>query len=277
MTTTPTPPPYILGNTDAEHGRLIRQAAALAPTTERLFRDAGIGPGMRVLDIGAGVGEVSLLIARLVGPGGSVTGIDRDAAALTKARSRAVAAGAQNVHFVEGDVADFESNTPFDAVAGRFILQFIPNPAAVIRLLACRVRPGGVMVFQEPSWASASPHAAHLPLRSACIELFCEALRRGGAQPDMGLALFRGFSDCGFPAPHMRIDIPIGHDLPSRRWLYELLCTVRPRFETLGISSDAVGDFDTLEERLDTELSAARSYATFVGLVGAWSRKPISG
>jgi SAM-dependent methyltransferase len=274
MATTSSPPPYILGNTNAEHERLIRQAAGVAPTTERLFRDAGIGPGMRVLDVGAGVGDVSLLAARLVGPNGSVTGIDRDAAALAKARSRAAAAGAEHVRFVESDVSGVQADTPFDAVVGRFILQFVSDPVTVLRSLAARVRPGGVLVFQEPSWASVLPHVEHLPLRSACVELFCEILRRGGAQPDMALTLFRSFPDSGLPAPHMRIDIPIGHDLPSRRWLYELLCTVRPRFEGLGISSAAIGDFATLEERLDSELSTARSYATFVGLVGAWSRKP---
>src|SRR6266404_4235403 len=47
---------YALGSTDAEQARLIRQAALLAPFTERFFRGAGIGPGQRVLDIGSGVG-----------------------------------------------------------------------------------------------------------------------------------------------------------------------------------------------------------------------------
>ena len=56
---------YALGNTDAEHERLIRQAARLAPLTERLFREAGIGAGQRVLDLGSGVGDVAMLAARL--------------------------------------------------------------------------------------------------------------------------------------------------------------------------------------------------------------------
>ena len=61
---------YALGSTDAEHERLILQAARLAPLTERLFREAGIGPGQRVLDLGSGVGDVAMLVARLVGPSG---------------------------------------------------------------------------------------------------------------------------------------------------------------------------------------------------------------
>jgi ubiquinone/menaquinone biosynthesis C-methylase UbiE len=74
--------PYALGSTDAEHERLIRQAARLAPLTERLFREAGIGPGQRVLDLGSGVGDVAMLVARLVGPSGEVVGIEP-----TRARS----------------------------------------------------------------------------------------------------------------------------------------------------------------------------------------------
>jgi hypothetical protein len=59
MTTTGPAAPYVLGSTDAEHERLIRQAARLDPFTERLFRDAGIGSGQRILDVGSGVGDVA--------------------------------------------------------------------------------------------------------------------------------------------------------------------------------------------------------------------------
>jgi len=66
---------YALGYTNAEYDRLIRQAARIAPITERLFSEAGIGPGQRVLDLGSGVGDVAMLAARLVGPAGEVVGI----------------------------------------------------------------------------------------------------------------------------------------------------------------------------------------------------------
>jgi len=57
---------YILGWSDAEQDRLIRQAILLAPMTEQLFREAGIGAGQRVLDIGSGIGDVAMMAARLV-------------------------------------------------------------------------------------------------------------------------------------------------------------------------------------------------------------------
>src|SRR6266481_4888988 len=95
--------PYALGSTDAEHERLIRQAAGLAPLTERLFREAGIGPGQRVLDIGSGVGDVAVLAARLVGPSGEVMGVERDSRSIARARARVAKAGVHNVSFIQSD------------------------------------------------------------------------------------------------------------------------------------------------------------------------------
>jgi cyclopropane fatty-acyl-phospholipid synthase-like methyltransferase len=59
---------YLLGHTDREQQRLIRQGRALAPLTEHFLRGAGITSGMRVLDIGCGMGDVTILVAELVGP-----------------------------------------------------------------------------------------------------------------------------------------------------------------------------------------------------------------
>src|SRR5258708_38168890 len=146
---------YALGSTDAEQARLIRQAALLAPFTERFFRGAGIGPGQRVLDIGSGVGDVAMLAARLVGPSGEVVGIERDAKSIARARTRVAEAGLLNVTFTQTDVSQVPDNEPFDAAVGRFILMFLPDPVAVVRSLARLVPPGGVVAFQEPSSAPA--------------------------------------------------------------------------------------------------------------------------
>src|SRR6266581_6146422 len=118
--------PYALGSTDAEHERLIRQAARLAPLTERLFRDAGISPGQRVLDLGSGVGDVAMLAARLVGPSGEVMGAERDARSIARARARVAEAGLHNVSFTQSDVSQITDRKPFDAAVGRFILMWLP-------------------------------------------------------------------------------------------------------------------------------------------------------
>src|SRR5258705_3582442 len=104
---------YALGYTNAEHDRLIRQAKRIAPTTERLFREAGIGPGQRVLDLGSGVGDVAMLAAKLVGPSGEVVGIERDASSIARAKARVAAAGLRNVSFTQADVNQIERDKPF--------------------------------------------------------------------------------------------------------------------------------------------------------------------
>src|SRR5512133_2934569 len=115
MTTIRPSTDYPLGNTDAEHERLIRQAKRVAPITERFFREAGIGPGQRVLDLGSGVGDVAMLVARLVGPSGEVVAVERDRNSIAKASARVTEAGFQNVSFSESDLSEIADQKPFDA------------------------------------------------------------------------------------------------------------------------------------------------------------------
>ena len=110
---------YILGWSDAEQDRLIRQATLLAPMTERLFREAGIGAGQRVLDIGSGVGDVAMITARLVGPSGEVVAIERNADYIARARERISALGLRNVTFIRADLNDVAVTEHFDAAVGR--------------------------------------------------------------------------------------------------------------------------------------------------------------
>ena len=265
---------YVLGNNAAEHARLTRQASMVAPSTERLFRGAGIAAGQRVLDVGSGVGDVALLTAAIVGRSGSVVGIDRDSIALTKARARAAAIGASQIQFVEGDISEFRCGGDFDAVVGRFILMYMPDPSAIVRSLGRLLRPGGVIVFQEPSWASFFACARHLPLRTACGELVCDTFRRAGAEPDMPLTLFQALLDGGFPTPNINLETLMAFDAAGRRWISELIVSLRPRFTDLGVGTGPVGDLDTLDDRLEREVVQSRSYVPMTGLVGAWSWKP---
>jgi 2-polyprenyl-3-methyl-5-hydroxy-6-metoxy-1,4-benzoquinol methylase len=267
-------PQYALGSTDREHERLIRQAARLAPLSERLFREAGIGPGQRVLDLGSGVGDVAMLAARLVGPSGEVVGIERDSRSIARARSRVAEAGFRNVSFTQSDVNQIASVQPFDAAIGRFILQFLAEPVAVLRSLSRLVRPGGVLAFQEVSYAPFLLLSAHLPLWSAAACLLHEALRRSGASTEIGLALRRIFPEAGLPPPTMHMEILLGGDPEFTRWIYDLLCSLRPQIQQLNLSLDELGDFATLPERLQAEVAESKTVVPFVALVGGWSRKP---
>ena len=110
---------YVLGHTSVEQQRLIRQARVLAPLTERFLRDAGISSGMRVLDIGCGVGDVTMIAAQLVGTAGHVTSIDLDQGSIETAQRRAVAFGLENTSFNRADIAEYVPPNLFDAIVGR--------------------------------------------------------------------------------------------------------------------------------------------------------------
>jgi ubiquinone/menaquinone biosynthesis C-methylase UbiE len=274
MTTERATTTYVLGSTDAEHQRLVRQAAIFNPFTERLFRDAGLGPGQRVLDLGSGLGDVSMLVARLVGPSGAVVGLDRDMASIAKARTRIAEVGLGNVTFTESEITQIELTEPFDAIVGRLILEFLPNPGVVVKALCEKLRPGGILVIQDACWGPFLKLCSSLPLRSKCADLIYQSFRRSGTNMDMELVLYRTFQEARLPKPSMRIEIPIGDDPDMRRYVYDLFCSLLPRMQQHNISTEAVGDLANLWNRLETEATALKSFGVCQGLVGAWSKKP---
>jgi len=143
---------YVLGHSDRELNRLSMQARLIDPITRQIFQDAGIARDMRVLDLGTGAGDTAFLAAEMVGDTGEVVGVDRAPAALAVARGRAKAQSLNNIDFQEGDPAEMTFENQFDAVIGRYVLQFQRDPATMLRKLAGHVRPGGTIVFHELDW-----------------------------------------------------------------------------------------------------------------------------
>jgi len=265
---------YALGNTDAEHERLIRQAARLAPLTERLFREAGIGAGQRILDLGSGVGDVAMLAARLAGSSGEVVGVERDPRSVARARARVAEAGLHNVRFMQSDVDQIASDKPFDAAVGRFILMYLPDPVAVLYSLSQVLRPGGILAFQEPAWSSSFALAANLPLWSAALSVSRETFEHSGANPELGLRLYKMFQEAGLPAPTMSLEVELGNDCNFTRNACDALCSLRPQIERLNVSVARLGGFHDLQLRLQSEVEEAGTVVGWPGIVGAWSRKP---
>jgi len=272
MTTSRRSADYPLGNTDAEYERLIRQAARVAPITERFFREAGIGLGQRVLDLGSGVGDVAMLVARLVGPSGEVVAIERDPRSIAKARARVTEAGFHNVSFNESNVDEVLDGKPFDAAVGRFILMYLPDPVAALRSISQVVRLGGVFVFQEPCWVPVLAHLASLPLWFATASLIDKTMR-ASANHDMGTELYQTFVEAGLPEPVMRMELPLGKEPYLAQWYYDTLCSLRPQVEQLHLPIESLGNLDTLVHRLQAEVAESKTVACWFASVGAWCRQ----
>ena len=260
---------YALGSTEAEYARLVRQAAWLAPHTERLFLEAGIGPGQRVLDLGSGAGDVALIAAQLVGPSGSVVGVERDLQSIERARRRMADLGHAHVRLLQSDVGQIPTDEIFDAVVGRYILMFVPDPVSVLRSTTRILRRGGVLAFQEPDWTRFLEEAAQFPLWSAGTTLLVGTLQRCGTNTEFGTTLSRTFQDAGLPAPIVRTDCLIG----SESWLPDCLHSLRPKMIELRLPFEVLGDFETLHERLNDEVLAMKARTPLPSIVSAWSQK----
>jgi len=216
-----------------------------------------------------------MLLARLVGPSGEVVGVERDANSIARAKERVAAAGLRNVNFLNTDVNNIVAEEPFDAVAGRFILVFLPDPVSVLRSAVRLVRPGGIVAFQEPSWTAMLALGTRLPLWSRTRQLIHEILLGSGAIPEMGIALYRVFQDAGLPPPKMHLEMPLGNDADFIRLTSDLLCSLRPLAEQHKVYFKELGDLDTLQDRICAEVAAANTVVSLIGVVGAWSRKSI--
>jgi ubiquinone/menaquinone biosynthesis C-methylase UbiE len=264
---------YVLGHTSVEQERLIRQARVLAPLTERFLRDAGISSGMRVLDIGCGMGDVTMIAAQLVESAGQVTSIDLDQASIETAQRRAAAFGFENTSFHRADIAEYVPSNPFDAIIGRLVLQFVPDPAAIIKHLYGLLRPGGLLALQEPTWKLWLTYTAHLPLRLSVTEVARDAFQAGGARTEMEQQLYQGFIAAGMHAPQLRVELPVGNSPEFRSLLPDLLAALMPGITSKGMAVDHLGDLNTLRDRLDQELDSRNSFASYVALIGAFGRR----
>lgn len=144
---------YILGHDEQALERLIRQSDYWAADTRAFLQRAGLAPGMRVLDLGNGAGDVALLAATLVVSSGVVVSVDRAPEAMQRATQRAAQLNIANVQFMQADINAFEPEGMFDAIIRRLVLMYLPDPAAVLRQLAAHVTPGGTAVGVPRAWS----------------------------------------------------------------------------------------------------------------------------
>jgi ubiquinone/menaquinone biosynthesis C-methylase UbiE len=266
---------YILGHSDREIRRLIHQATILRPITERLLRGAGIRPGMRVLDLGCGAGDVSFLAAELVGVSGTVVGIDRGREAIAVARRRALAAGLRNVHFEEAAVGAFSGIEPFDMVVGRYVLIHQPDPVGFIHTAAGLGRPGGVLAFHELGVHRQSIQSVPgVALWQQAWEWIRLAFESVAPHCDAGDRLIEHYSRAGLATPTLSCECPAGggDDSPLFAWIAETLKSFLPQIIKMRIVPEDTIAVETFEARLRAAAVEARSQVVGPPQFCAWAR-----
>jgi ubiquinone/menaquinone biosynthesis C-methylase UbiE len=267
------PVEYSLGYSDAEAKRLAKQAALFEDLTEDVLRRAGLVHGMDVLDVGCGVGDVSSLAARMVGPRGSVLGVDRASSSVAMAQKRFCSQETTNLRFDRADLDAFETTRTFDAVIGRFVLAHLPNPAAILSRLRRFVKPGGIIVFQEmdQSTLACVPKA---DLHSRVIQWMVRGASAGGQDLEMGSKLFSVFVKAGLPQPTMIAAgrVEGGPQSYADEILAGVVQSLLPTIVRFGIASEAEIRIDGLVDRLRSESATTDCVVFLPRLVGAWSR-----
>ena len=271
---------YPFQSSAAERRRLIAQDGLVAASTQRLFEAAGIAPGMRVLDIGSGAGDVALLAARLVGSRGSVLGIDCDPAQVAFAAERAATAGSSNVRFVAGDFRDLALESAVDAIVGRLVLMYAQDPLDALRRVTRNLRSGGVIALQESMVDYDGPALIEPAdsLAAEVVEWFRAGFRHAGVHARMGVRLFGLMREAGLtPSTQIDMSVPIqqGPDGALFKILTALVRSQMPAIIASGIATEAEIDIDTLEQRLIADAPASGVVGYFhTGHVGVWARKP---
>jgi SAM-dependent methyltransferase len=247
-------------------------ADSVANITERLLFDAGIRPGMSVLDIGCGRGDVSFLVARLVGSQGRVVGVDRDGGAIATARQRAAELGVTNATFVEGDFGDpVELRGAVDAVVGRRVLMYQIDPVAALRRLVTLLRPEGLVVFQEHDGTIGALSRAALPLHAQVRDWMWRTVASEGGNIHIGFELEAIFTAAGLAVEAIRAEAIVQTPTASHA-SGAIVRAMLPRILAHGVATAAEIDVDTLDERLLAERRAAN--ATYIGELafGGWAR-----
>jgi ubiquinone/menaquinone biosynthesis C-methylase UbiE len=270
---TPTPE-YVLGHSSSEHERLISQSDLIDDLTAEVFRRAGLGKGMRVLDVGSGAGDVAFLAGSVVSRTGSVLGIDRAAESTSRAQKRARSMGLDHVTFQQCDLEAFDLDNPVDALVGRFILMYLPNREHVLRRLLTFVRPGGLVIFHEIQ-ISLARTVPPCPFVDATVARVRETFTRAGFEIDMGAKLLPLFRCVGLQNPKAilagRIEDEPGTSMHA--WLAGMARSLVPAMERLGVATADDLQIETLVARLEAETKTQHGVIIAPPLVGCWATR----
>ena len=270
-----TTPEYSLGSDDAEIARLQLQAAAIAEPTAVLLRRGGIVPGMRVLDLGSGPGDVSFLVAEMVGADGFVVGVERDPAQMAVAERRRTDLDARNVVFRQGDARTFVDDEPFDAVVCRLLLMHLPDAVDVLRHHAANLRSGGVVVAVDYDMGGVRS-LPEVGLYSSIKRWIEAGFQHAGADPFVGMRFPTMFEQAGLTdVGSLGIQVFFPPDHPHAPGL--VVGVVRALKDAIVgshvVSEDEL-DLETLEQRLSEAVGAAQATWTMPTVVGGWGRRP---
>jgi SAM-dependent methyltransferase len=201
-------PRYPLGTDHQELERLHLQHRLWSDAAHALWRQAGIRPGARVLDVGAGPGAAAFDLAQLVTSSGAVVAVDESAAFVDYVRREAEERGLAQLRAEVGDVqrldavAAVEAGT-FQLAYARWVLCFTPHPEQVIAGVARALAPGGALCIHDYFNYAAMTPAPRRPAYTHVVEATARSWRDHGGDPDVVARLPGLLHDAGLELEHL--------------------------------------------------------------------------
>lgn len=212
------PEDYFIGVHGRELDRLNEQHEAWRPETEALWAAAGFGAGQHLADLGSGPGFAAFDLARIVGPGGSVTAIDKASAYLDFLGTETRARRLPNIRTLEADVTRIETLAqPLHGAFCRFFLAFlIADLDRVLALVHRSLEPGGAFAAME--YLTLRSATASPPLRGfdAHTRAWTRYYANHGGDTAIGSYLPAKLAAAGFEIAH--VSCGGGMADPSHRW-----------------------------------------------------------
>ena len=261
----------IRGGTEGRE-RLRLLARVMRPTTLALLDQAGLAEGMTCLDVGSGGGDVTLDMARRVGPGGRVVGVDMDDVKLVIARGEAAAEGLDNVTFRRIDAGALaDAGGPYDLVFSRFLLSHLADPEGVIAGMLGRLAPGGLLVVEDIDSRGADLFPDEPALRRT-IELYELVVRARGGDPELGPRLPLLLGDAGLAGVRMNVVQPAGYE-GEAKLIYPI--TLENLVDPL--LADGLASRQEIDELIGELYGLAADRRILMGMlrvVQAWGRRP---
>ncbi|MCB0712924.1 MAG: methyltransferase domain-containing protein [Ignavibacteriae bacterium] len=261
---------YIIKGGDSGADRLRILGEATWPSTERLLNKLHISSGMHSLDFGCGGGDVSVKLAQLVGPSGSVTGIDMDSTVLERARGLALENNV-SVEFLEKHCEEFDEQNRYDVAYARFILSHLTDPHDALRRMKESVKPGGWVVAEDIDIAS----HLYYPDNEAVaryVNIYEESARYRGADPNIGPKLVSIFVEGGIRDPEVNVVMPTFRAGPGKSIARITLRNIADTAIEAGITTRE--EVDDLLEELSRFEADPTSIISTAQIIQVWGRRP---
>ncbi|UHS61325.1 methyltransferase domain-containing protein [Agrobacterium vaccinii] len=225
-------------------------------SSARFFGGLGIPEGSRVLDIGCGNGDLSRLMARIVGPDGVVVAIDSSEYALQLARNKESETDAAPIDYRFVDLAsDLPDLGRFDVIVGRRVLMYLPDASSTLSRLVALGKPGGILAFQEHARGNFPFGLGDVPLHRRLYDWAWNTVAAEGGDVTLGLKLIDKMSEQGLSIVECRNEgVLIPPNEPS--FLPTLMHVMLPRFVEHNVCRAEDVQIDTLRDRIEEERRA---------------------